>query len=166
MAEVYPSDSDLLNITEDSETGVEYIPTGQAPYYLSFRKMLYRLLLTARRGSDLRVYSEGGLDVGVKAGKFFNGANLVSYAGSAGNTLADNKANIYLYLDSAGLLVTTEYSDWPDMSESPHLRLAIITTSGGEVTSISDARGHHVLCMPNKGQGFAKRLRPTAETIL
>ena len=51
MAEVYPSDNDLLNITGDSETGVEYIPTGTAPYYIHFRKLLYRLLLAARRGN-------------------------------------------------------------------------------------------------------------------
>jgi hypothetical protein len=45
MAEVYPSDSELLNLQSDSETGVEYIPTGTAPYYLHFRKLLHRLLL-------------------------------------------------------------------------------------------------------------------------
>ncbi len=28
MAEVYPSDNELLNIQSDSETGVEYIATG------------------------------------------------------------------------------------------------------------------------------------------
>ena len=48
MAEVYPSDNALLNIQTDAETGVEYIPTGTAPYYLHFRKLLYRLLLATR----------------------------------------------------------------------------------------------------------------------
>jgi len=70
MAEVYLSDNELLNIQSDSETGVEYIATGTAPYYLEFRKLLYRLLLAARRANDLRVYDEGGLNIGVKAGKF------------------------------------------------------------------------------------------------
>ena len=37
MAEVYPSDNTLLNIESESETGVEYIATGQSPYYLQFR---------------------------------------------------------------------------------------------------------------------------------
>ena len=41
MAEVYPSDNELLNIQSDNQTGVEYIPTGTAPYYLKFRKLLY-----------------------------------------------------------------------------------------------------------------------------
>ena len=67
MAEVYPSDNELLNIESDSDTGVEYIPTGTSPYYLQFRKLLYRLLLSTKRANDLRVYDEGGLDVGVKA---------------------------------------------------------------------------------------------------
>ena len=47
MAEVYPSDNELLNIQSDSETGVEFIPTGQSPYYLQFRKLLYRLLYSS-----------------------------------------------------------------------------------------------------------------------
>ena len=45
MSEVYPTDNELLNIQSDSETGVEYIATGQAPYYLQFRRLLYRLQL-------------------------------------------------------------------------------------------------------------------------
>ncbi len=102
MAEMYPSDNELLNIQSDSETGVEYIPTGTSPYYLNFRKLLYRLLLATSRANDLRVYDEGGLDVGVKAGKFWLGTELVSYGGSSGNTLADDKSDIYIYLDSSG----------------------------------------------------------------
>ena len=65
MTEVYPSDSELLNMQSDTETGVEYIPTGTAPYYLHFRKLLFRLLLASRRANDLRVFDEGGLDIGV-----------------------------------------------------------------------------------------------------
>jgi hypothetical protein len=45
MAEVYPEPNELLNIESDSETGVEYIATGTAPYYMQFRKLLYRLRL-------------------------------------------------------------------------------------------------------------------------
>ena len=77
MSEVYPSDSELIALLSDSETGVEYIPTGTAPYYLHFRKLLYRLLLSAKRGNDLRVFDEGGLSVGVKAGKYWVGQSLV-----------------------------------------------------------------------------------------
>jgi hypothetical protein len=153
MAEVYPADNELLNIVSETETGVEYIPTAQAPYYLHFRKLLYRLLLASRRANDLRVYDEGGLDIGVKSGKFWVGTSLVSYGGSSGNTLADDKANIYVYLDSAGSLVTNEYTSFPDMASGVHVRLAVVTTSGGDITSIVDARDYHSISMPASGGG-------------
>jgi hypothetical protein len=155
MAEVYPADNELLNIVSDSETGVEYIPTGQAPYYLQFRKLLYRLLLASRRANDLRVFDEGGLDIGVKSGKFWVGTSLVSYASSSGNTLADDKANIYVYLDSAGSLITNEYNGFPDIASEAHIRLAVVTTSGGDITSIADARDHHSMSTPSTGGGSA-----------
>ena len=146
MAEVYPSDNALLNLQSDSETGVEYIPTGTSPYYLQFRKLLYRLLLAIKRANDLRVYDEGGLDIGVKSGKFWLGTELISYEGSSGNTLADDKEHIYVYLDSSGSLVTNEYSSFPDMATTPHIRLAIVTTSDGDIDSITDSRiGHNVV---------------------
>ena len=156
MAEVYPSDNELLNITGDSETGVEYITTGTAPYYLHFRKLLYRLLLACRRGNDLRVFDEGDLDIGVKSGRFWLGTTLVSYGGSSGNTLADDKANIYICIDSSGTLVTSEYTDFPDMVTTPHIRLAVITTSDGDITSITDARDHHNISLPFNSGGIKK----------
>jgi hypothetical protein len=140
MSEVYPSDNELLNILSDSQTGVEYISTGKSPYYLEFRKMLYRLILAAKKANDFRVFDEGGLNIGVKGGKFWLGTTLIQYAGSSGNVLADNKSNIYVYINASGNLVINEYSQFPTMSTTPHLRLAIITTSGGDVTSITDAR--------------------------
>ena len=163
MAEVYPSDNELLNIQSDSETGVEYIPTGQSPYYLQFRRLLYRFLLAVKRANDLRVYDENGLDIGVKAGKFWLGTNLVSYAGSSGNTLSDDKANIYIYLDSNGNLITSEYSSFPNMAATPHIRLAVVTTSAGDVTSIVDSRVGHNFVMPYEAGGVKKTIE--AHTI-
>jgi hypothetical protein len=156
MAEVYPSDNELLNIQSDNETGIEYIPTGTSPYYLQFRKLLYRLLLAARRANDLRVYDEGGLDIGVKSGKFWLGNSLVSYAGSSGNTLADDKANIYIYLNSSGTLVINEYSSFPDMATTPHIRLAMVTTSNGDIDSIVDCRVGHNFVVPYGAGGVKK----------
>jgi hypothetical protein len=156
MAEVYPSDNELLNLQTDAETGVEYIPTGTAPYYLHFRKLLYRLLLATQRANDLRVYDEGGLDIGVKSGKFWLGTELISYEGSSGNTLADDKENIYVYLDSSGSLVINEYSSFPDMAQTPHIRLAQISTSGGDIDSITDCRAGHNVVMPSAA-GSAKK---------
>ena len=159
MAEVYLSDNALLNIESDSETGVEYIPTGTSPYYLHFRKLLYRLLLATRRANDLRVYDEGGLDIGVKAGKFWLGTELVSYNGSTGNTLADDKTNIYVYLDSSGTIVTDEYNGFPDMATTPHIRLAVVTTSDGDIDSIIDSRVGHNFVMPYEAGGVKKTIQ-------
>jgi hypothetical protein len=167
MAEVYPSDNDLLNMQSDSETGVEYIPTGTAPYYLHFRKLLYRLLLAARRANDLRVYDEGGLDVGVKPEKFWLETVLVNYGGSSGNTLADDKSNIYIYLNSSGTLVTNEYSSFPDMATTPHIRLAQVCTSDGDIDSIIDCRAGHNIAMPYAAGGLKKAIEAhTADDTL
>jgi len=156
MSEVYPSDNELLNIQSDSETGVEYIATGQSPYYVQFRRLFYRLLLATKRSNDLRVYDEGGLDVGVKSGKFWLGTTLVSYSGSSGNTLADNKEHIYLYLNAAGQFIVNEYSSFPNMITIPHIRLAIVTTSNGDISSIVDCRSGHNFAIPY-GSGGIKR---------
>ena len=144
MAETYPSDNSLLNLIGDSETGIEYIETGKAPYYLEFRKLLYRLLLATKRANDLRAFNEGGLNIGVKAGKYWDGNTLRNYPGSTTNSLADDKTNIYVYLNNSGTLILNEYSAWPDVSIN-HLRLAVVTTSAGSITNIIDARDHHIL---------------------
>lgn len=65
-----------------------------------------------------------------------------SYAGSGSNTLADDKAAIYVYLDSLGSLVLNEYVAWPGVAVN-HIRLAVVTTSGGDITQIQDGRDHH-----------------------
>ena len=167
MAEVYPSDNELLNMQSDSETGVEYIPTGTAPYYLHFRKLLYRLLLAARRANDLRVYDEGDLDIGVKPGKFWLGTTLINYGGSSGNTLADDKANIYIYLSSSGTLITNEYSGFPDMATTPHIRLAQVGTSDGDIDSIIDCRAGHNIAIPYAAGGIKKTIEAhTADDTL
>jgi len=158
MAEVYPSDNELLNVQSDSETGVEYIATGQSPYYLQFRKLLYRLLLAAKRANDLRVFDEGGLDIGVKAGKFWRGTELAEYGGSSGNALADDKENIYVYLDGDGSLVTDEYSGFPDMVTTPHIRLANVSTSNGDIASITDCRVGHNYVVPYSSGGISSTL--------
>lgn len=156
MGEVYPSDNTLLNLQADTESGVEYIPTGTAPYYLHFRRLLHRLLLATHRANDLRVFDEGGLDIGVKAGKFWRGTTLVSYAGSTGHALADNKAGIYIYLTADGTLVTDEYGGFPDMATTPHVRLAVIVTSGGDIVSITDCRTGHNCFVPHGAGGVRK----------
>ncbi len=158
MTEAYPSDNELLNLQSDAETGVEYIPTGTAPYYLHFRKLLHRLLLATCRANDLRVYDEGGLDIGVKPGKFWLGTDLVAFAGSTGKTLADDKTAVYVYLDADGNLVTDEYIAFPNMATTPHIRLAVVSTSGGDIVSIADCRSGHNIVVPHGSGGIRRTI--------
>ena len=147
MAEVYPSDSDLLDLLSEAETGVEYIPTGTAPYYLHFRKLLYRLLLATRRANDFRLYSEGGLTYGIKPGRFWSRGAVVEYAGSTGNVLADDSL-FYVYLDEDGVIQFKE-SDFWHQPVTAEVWLAEVTTASGEITSIVDCRDVHSMSMPN-----------------
>lgn len=156
MAEVYPSDNSLLNIQSDSDTGVEFISTGQSPYYMQFRKLLYRLLTATKCANELRVYDEGGLTIGVKKGSFWLRTYLIEYNGSCGNELADNKDKIYIYLDKEGSLVTNEYDDFPVMDTTAHVRLAILKTSGGDIESIVDCRGGFNFVIPHISEGDRK----------
>ena len=148
MAEIYPTDSELLNIQNDGETGVEFIATGQAPYYLHFRKLLYRLILATKRANDLRLYDEGTLNIGVKAGELWLDGNLVEFENSTANSLEDDKEYIYIYIDQQGQLVTDEYTDFPNMVQNPHIRLAIVTTANGQIDSITDKRSGHIMSIP------------------
>ena len=77
--------------------------------------------------------------------------SLSAIAGSTGNTLADDKPNIYIYLDSSGNLVTNEYDGFPDMADTLHIRLAVVTTSGGDIVSITDSRQGHNFVVPRSG---------------
>jgi hypothetical protein len=106
----------------------------------------------------LRVYDEGGLDIGVKAGKYWLGTEIVEYNGSSANTLADDKENIYVYLDSAGELVIDEYSSFPEMATTPHIRLAIISTSGGDIESVTDSRLGHNFVIPYEAGGIKRTI--------
>jgi hypothetical protein len=148
MAEVYPTDSELMDMISEAETGVEFIPTGTAPYFIHFRKLLHRLLLATKRANDLRVYDEGGLTFGVKPGKFWYDKTLHDFAGVSGVDLASNQASIFIYMDWRGDLVTDEYVSFPDMEAEVHIRLAIISTSGDDITSITDCRDHHSISTP------------------
>jgi len=147
MAEQYPSDSELLALTQDGETGCEYIATGQAPYYLEFRQLVSRLLLAAKRANDLRAYDAGGLNIGVRAGAFLDGSTLRSTGGVDPQGLTDDTTNT-VYLTADGTL-TISTSGYPAQTATPHLRLATVVCASGDITSITDDRGGHLWCLPS-----------------
>ena len=64
--------------------------------------------------------------------------------------------NIYIYLDSSGNLVINEYSAFPDMSTTLHVRLATVTTSNGNVDSITDSRTGNDVVLPFAAGGIKK----------
>ena len=143
MTELYPPDAQLnqLSGSSDPQQEVLYIPTGQSPYHTSFYKMLYRLLDVGRRGGDLRVYKDGDLTFGVRAGMFMDGPTVRSFAGASAQALANN-ATSWIYLSSAGVL-TVSTAGLPDPLTTPHVPLASIAVSAGQYLheDITDLRG-------------------------
>ena len=156
MSEAYPGDEYLTDtFVEDAEIGVELPDTDDYPWFLAIQKTNWILLLALRLTNKLRVFDEGSLDVGVRTGKFWDGSTLRTYAASSGNTLADDKAHIYIYINSAGTLVITEYAAFPDHKDEFHIRLADVTTSSGDITGIVDCRGQNLWNMPVTGGSCA-----------
>ncbi len=149
MTEQFPTDAELnaLSGTADSRQEVPYPAIGESPYYTSFYRMLYRLLDVARRAGDLRVYKDGDLTFGVRAGRFADGDTTVEYAGSTGNALTNNATNyIYLTADSTPAVNITGF---PDPSATPHVPLATIATAAGGygLDDITDCRGAAIVAL-------------------
>jgi hypothetical protein len=143
MNELYPSDAQLnaLSGLSDAEQEVLFIATGESPYYTSFYKMLYRLLDVSRRAGDLRVYKDGDLTFGVRAGRFCDGATVRDFAAASDQALTDNATNS-IYLAADGTLVVTT-GGFPSPGATPHIPLATIVTAGGaySLADITDYRG-------------------------
>jgi hypothetical protein len=149
MSELYPTDAELtaLSGVSDPEQGVAYPAIGESPYYVSFYRMLYRLLDTARRAGDLRVYKDGDLSAGIRPGRFMDGDTPRQFAGAEELTLTNNATNaIYLTADGTPTVSTAGF---PDPSAVAHLPLATITTAAGEYdfADIEDHRGRSLMTL-------------------
>ena len=157
MAELYPSDADLAarSGSSDSRQEVLFPAIGESPYYLSFYKMLYRLLDVAELAGQLRVYQDGPLSFGVRPGGFADGSSVVQFAGATGQALTDNSANSICLLADGTLHVSV--SGFPDPSLQGHLPLAVITTASGSYGhgDIVDCRQRSAFA-PLSGQSAAQ----------
>lgn len=142
MPETYPDDSTLLDLTQDDVTGVEYIPTGQSPYVMAYRRMLYRLLRASERANDLRVYAMGGRMVGVRAGRCFVGDQARDVAEAVPIEL-DADATTHLYIDAAGTVATSTTGLPADRSR--FIPLAQVATDSDSITQLTDLRGEALL---------------------
>jgi len=134
-----------LSGTTDSETDFVYPTIGESPYYTTMFRSLARLLtLTRGPGNALRVYKDGDLTFGVRAGRFMDGATARDYAGAAAQALTNNATN-YIYLTAAGTL-SVNTSGFPPAGTTPHVPLAAIVTSGGtyDHDDTTDYRGRAV----------------------
>lgn len=146
MTERYPDDATLLAMQTDAETGVEMIATGTSPYYLEFRKLIQRLLLSCKRANDLRLYADGDLSVGVRPGRCVIADTAIHFTGTTGYAITNN-ATTYLWLDSSGA-VQSGTSAFP-ADRTSYMPLAEVTAATGAITSITDMRGEAFLAIPD-----------------
>ncbi|MEM6257270.1 MAG: hypothetical protein AAGI37_03030 [Planctomycetota bacterium] len=142
MPETYPADSELLALSQDDATGVEYIPTGQSPYATAYRRMLYRLLRAAERANDLRVYPVGGRLVGVRAGRCFVGDQPREVPAPSPIELNPD-ATTHVYVNEAGTVTTSTAG--PPTDRATFIPLAQVVTDGDSITQLTDLRGEAIL---------------------
>jgi len=159
MPERYPDDAALLTLEQDPATGVEYIPTGQSPYYLAFRRLIQRALLSTQRANDLRVYQEDDLQVGLRSGRCFIGDTALDVAATEGIAMIPNTTT-HLWVDAAGS-VQTGTAGLP-ADRATFIPLAQITTGASTITEVSDLRGETFL---QAGNPQALGLTATADEI-
>ncbi|NBC10753.1 MAG: hypothetical protein GVY24_03340 [Planctomycetes bacterium] len=146
MPELDPADSALLALDQDAATGVAYIPTGQSPYHLHFRRMLHRLLRAAERANDLRVYQTDALGLGVRGGRCVIAGQPREVAPVEGITVnADTTTHVWL--DANGNIITGEAGLPAD--RTAFLPLARVVTDAEAIQSIDDLRGEAFLQAPS-----------------
>lgn len=145
MPERYPQDAILLTLTQDDQTGVEYIPTGKTPYFLEFRRLLQRTLLAAQRANDLRPYQEGDWTLGIRPGRCFIRNTPRDFAGVTGLTVAADAVTRF-WLDAEGLLQTG--ASFPS-DRTAFLPLAEVVAGHDGIDSLIDLRGQTFLCVPD-----------------
>jgi len=142
MSETQLTDAEALALagTTDSETDFAYHTVGQSTYYLDGFRQRHRVLAILKAVNALRVYKDGDLTFGVRAGRFMNGDAAVDYAGASAQALTNNDTN-YVYLTAAGTL-TVNTTGFPTPSTTPHVPLATIVTAAGtyDVDDITDYR--------------------------
>jgi len=147
MAEEYPSDAaaNALNGTTDSDTGAVYGTTGDNPWYTWLMKFIWHLLLCFKRAGDLRVYKDGDLTFGVRAGLFLDGDTARNFSAVTAQSLTDDETN-YIYITAAGTL-TKNTTGFPNPSTTPHIPLATIVCASGEYDhdDVTDYRGRGML---------------------
>jgi len=146
MTERYPDDASLLALSHDETTGVEYIPTGLSPYHIAFRRLLQRTLLALERANDLRVFRDGDLSVGVRAGRCVIRNNTHHFPGAAALPI-DPDSTTHLWLDHEGELQSS--GEGLPTDRSAFLPLAVVMSDATTIAAIEDLRGEAFLHVPD-----------------
>ncbi len=135
------SQADALSGTSDSDLDFTYLTIGQSPYYTTAFRCWEKIVRIVKAANALRVYKDGDLTFGVRAGRYMDGGTVREYSGATGQSLTNNDTN-YVYLTVGGTL-TVNTTGFPDAGTTPHIPLATIETSGGEYDhgDITDYRG-------------------------
>lgn len=145
MPELYPNDALLLNLTQDPQTGVEYIPTGKSPYYLEFRRLIQRLLLASQRANDLRAYQDGDLSIGIRPGKCHVNGNALDFIGVTGVAVTPDVTTSF-WLNDAGVVQSAQTGFPTDRGRA--IPLAVVQAGASSIDSITDHRGEAILYLP------------------
>ncbi|HOD83846.1 MAG: hypothetical protein BWX88_05168 [Planctomycetes bacterium ADurb.Bin126] len=130
--------ANALSGTTDADTDFVFPAIGESPYYTTVFRCLDRLLTLGRTpGNALRVYQDAASTFAVRAGRFWDGFQARTYAGSSAQGLTNNQTN-YVYLLADGTL-TVSTSGFP---QGPHVPLASIIVSDGAFTQadLTDCR--------------------------
>ncbi len=146
--EYLPSDTTLLGLTCDDDTGVPYIATGLSPYYLEFRKMLYQLLRVSRRANDLRVYRDGAISIGIRPGRCLIGGVVADYPGGSGIVI-EPESSVTVTIDASCEIQLCTAGVPIDRTGS--IPLAVVESDDRAITGITDLRGETFLSSPSLG---------------
>ncbi len=144
-SEVYPPDATILLLDGETnqETGLAYVAKGTGSYStptyeVQYNRRLLRqnaLLATIGQG---RVVDEGALTFGVFPMDYYLGGTLKSFAGATAQSATDDDTN-HVWIDSANALQVATNGLPADLTA--FVPLAVLTTSGGDITAIEDLRG-------------------------
>lgn len=126
--------------TTDTDTDFDYY-TEFENYVLKEHRNNYRLLTILKAVNELRVFKDGDLTFGVRAGNYMDGPTERNYAGASAQALTDDDTN-YIFLEADGTL-TVNITGFPAAGTTPHIPLATILCASGEyaASDITDYRG-------------------------
>lgn len=149
---VWPSNATIeaLNGTTDTPTKLPFLASGVSPsssptYQVQYDRLFDRLFEIIATVNMLRVVDEGTLDIGVFPGDYTLGGSHKHFDGNTGTTLTDDATN-YVYLNSSNALTVSTSSYPADITT--YIPLATVVCASGDISSITDDRGHVAFVAP------------------